>query len=1357
MSDVPVPIKKRWRKRALATAVLAPLLAGGAAFGVLWALKSEGGSVWMLARVPGLQIDAPQGSLLGDFSARRLVYRLPGSESRISIDGLRWQGLTLSWSSSPRLWGQLDIARLQADRLDLSLAPSSEPSRPPADLALPMGLRVQALQVDQVTGLSPQPLLGLRGSLDLSADGGQLHRVSVDSLQWERLRLRGQASVQTGGSMTVAADLALQPTDKAQALPDWSGGLKLSGPLLALQAQAQLQASGQSLQADALLQPFAAWPLASLQARAERLDLSALISGMPHTALSGEAQLESKGWSEPALLRLRLSNAAAGRWDQQRLPLQSIALALSGRPDQPESLRLSELEGLLGAPGAPGGRISGQGQLKPDQGWSLTARLSGLRPAALDSRLSDLRLDGRLQLSGQVNQQGGAPLQISTDLNGLWQASPVSLSLQASLSGQTLKLDQAQLASGRSRLLLSGEGSQQAGGWRAQGSLKLQDFDPRLLWAGSPGSAWQRSSNALNADGLVQLQHSAKGKTWPQGQVQLTLGPSRLAGVALSGKLNYAHADGKDALLTTRLALAENQLLAITRMSGALAIPTLDTQVELLAPRLASLSPLLALARPDLQLAGAADGKLGLLLRRPDAKEWQASTEGSLNVQKLRLIGPVAASADLGRLRWAGGGRLDSPLLLNAELERISLAGQVASKLKLDLEGNWAEHRLTLGLQGLVSPPAAGQSTATASVPTEAALNLSGRLSAAPLQAWQQGTGLGWQARIARLRVRPNKASLPDWLKAEGLDLDLQLGSDASLAGATLAPAGIELGGARLRWSQLQWRAPRRAGERADVRAELALEPLQLAPLLARWQPEFGWGGALVVGGRASIRSLPRPEVAIMLERSSGDLSVTDERGVQALGLTDLRLALTARDGLWQFTQAMAGTNMGSLGGAVTVHADPQALWPAAGSKLEGVLQANVAKLGTWGAWVPPGWRLGGSLSAHLQMAGTLGAPQLLGGAAGSAISLRNPLLGVDMTEGVFALTLDGSSAKLVSLTARGGVGQLTASGEAQLGTQPSARLQLKAERFVLLNRVDQRLQISGQAALELGAQALQLDGRFSVDEGLFDFSRSSAPSLDSDVYVLRTEQMPDELKPAARTSSRKTRVNLDIDLGSALKLRGRGLDSRLSGELKLTQNDGAPRLTGSVRTVGGTYAAYGQKLDVERGEITFVGPYDNPRLDVQAVRANSETRVGVAIGGTALQPRIKLFSDPEMSDTDKLSWLVLGRAPDGLGRSDTALLQSAALALLSGEGDSTSDKLIKGIGLDELSVMQATQEDDTRGTVVRLGKQLSRRWYVAYERGLNTTTGNWQLIYRIAQRFTLRAQGGEENSLDLIWQWKWE
>ncbi|MEQ1804565.1 MAG: translocation/assembly module TamB domain-containing protein, partial [Burkholderiaceae bacterium] len=180
-----------------------------------------------------------------------------------------------------------------------------------------------------------------------------------------------------------------------------------------------------------------------------------------------------------------------------------------------------------------------------------------------------------------------------------------------------------------------------------------------------------------------------------------------------------------------------------------------------------------------------------------------------------------------------------------------------------------------------------------------------------------------------------------------------------------------------------------------------------------------------------------------------------------------------------------------------------------------------------------------------------------------------------------------------------------------------------------------------------------------------------------------------------------------------------------------------------------------GQKLSIDRGELTFTGAAENPRLDIIATRPNLEQVVGVAVTGTALNPRVRLFSDPEMADIDKLSWLVLGRGSDGLGRTDMALLQRAALGLLAGEGTGPTDQLINAVGLDEVSFRQT--EGEVRETVVSLGKQLGRRWYVGYERSLNATTGNWQLIYRIAQRLTLRAQSGLDNSLDAIWTWRWQ
>ena len=231
--------------------------------------------------------------------------------------------------------------------------------------------------------------------------------------------------------------------------------------------------------------------------------------------------------------------------------------------------------------------------------------------------------------------------------------------------------------------------------------------------------------------------------------------------------------------------------------------------------------------------------------------------------------------------------------------------------------------------------------------------------------------------------------------------------------------------------------------------------------------------------------------------------------------------------------------------------------------------------------------------------------------------------------------------------------------------------------------------------------------------------------------------------------------VAIGIDLGHALRVKGRGLDTALRGQLRITTPGGRMAVNGTVNTEGGIYKAYGQNLAIERGNIAFAGAVDNPRLDILALRPNIDTRVAVLITGNLLTPRVRLYAETDMSETDKLSWLVLGRATDGLGRSDTQLLQRAAVALLSGEGEAPTDQLIRSLGLDEISLKSS--DTDVRETVISVGKQLSRRWYLGYERGVNATTGTWQLIYRIAQRFTLRAQSGGENSLDIIWTWKFD
>ncbi|MDP3824288.1 MAG: translocation/assembly module TamB domain-containing protein [Burkholderiales bacterium] len=1369
------------------------LVALGTSIG--WALRSESGTAWLLTLIPGLQVEAPKGLLLGDFEARRVQVKLPGSDDSVTLTNLGWRGLTLSRGDAGR-WFRLIIDELHAGRVDVLMAPgkTSEPLRQPADLKWPFEVELRALSVAELhlSALGDKPLTDLHAKLHLGAAGGAEHHIDQLRLGWDRLQARGSARIQSSGPMQLDAALGFAQTAFG-AVPAWSAGASLSGPLAApvllakVRTEPAAREAPQSLDARATLRPFAAWPLGDLQASTQALDLSAFSSAAPVTSLSGRAVAASSGLDQPASVDIDLTNAAAGRWNDRRLPLHRLTLALGGRPDNASVLELRRFEAELGTPKQNAGRITGTGRWNRD-GWNLAATLAALQPALLDSRAAPMQLSGPLALSGS-----GTTVELKADLRGQLAdrgpARAVRVLLDTSLSSQRIEVRDAQVLAGAARATLSGLATHPTpdAPWQLKGQAALVDFDPALWWPGAEDSAWRKTVNRLNGKGTFDLGVPGQAGTMPlaallaalRGEAVTTFANSVLAGVPLSGELALRSAAGNLAMPLLTLDAAGNSVRVEGRL-GATGDGAGDRwEVSVDGPALNRLAPLFKLLQPnasDSTLAGTLSGSARLAGRWP-----LMTSEGQLDASGLRV---GTASVQRAQATWKLGTSADAPAELQATLTEAALTqtapaaagkssgaaipGPSLASLQLQLKGSARAHTLELRAESKALPPAWTDSL-LATVPAPAASAAAGpKRSLAVLQAQggafdQPGAPFaGWRGNVQQIELRGD--GVAPLLRSRDVGIELQWAGGP--ARATVQPGRAEVLGGAVRWSRIAWRAADGPGSFAQIEAQAQIEPLRVAPLLARAQPDFGWGGDLSIGGKIDLRSAPDFRADIVLERSAGDLTVTDELGTQALGLTDLRLALNANDGVWSFTQALAGKTVGVAAGAIVARTSPQATWPAADTPIEGVLELQVASLGTWGTWVPPGWRIDGALRTSASIGGRLSAPEYTGEMRGTGLSVRNFLQGVNVSDGDVLIALQGSTARIERFTAKGGAGTVKLEGSASLGEAPKAVLKLTADKFQLLGRVDRRIVSSGQAQLTLDRKTLALTGSFGVDEGAIDFTRSEAPSLSSDVEVVRARGVasPAAAASAAATptapaatapTSRDVALDLRVNLGEKLRVRGRGLDTGLRGELHITSPNGRLTVNGTVRAADGTYAAYGQKLSIDRGLIIFNGPVDNPRLDIEATRPNIDVRVGVAVTGNAVTPRIRLFSEPELSEIDKLSWLVMGRASDGLGRTDTALLQRAALALLAGEKESVTDQFTKAIGLDEISVRQSAGE--VRDTVISLGKQLSRRWYVGYERGLNATTGSWQLIYRIAQRFTLRAQSGEDNSLDLIWTWRWQ
>lgn len=1393
-ASVPAPAPHRGRNLllGLAAALLVLLLAAVAVGSWLW--TSEAGTRQLLGHVPGLQAQGVSGRLGGGpFGVQRLAWRSAGG-LQVVIEDLSWRDATWHWRPYPGAWIGLRLAQPQARRVQVDTAPKpaapdTRPLQPPADLRLPLELQADGLALGTLQIDRQAPITALHADLHLGAQQGALHRVDGLRLARGPLQLSGDVRIGSAPALPVDARLALRMPQAAAtpsagasapapaasaAAPLWQAELGVQGPLRQLALQARVATDTHPVAtASASLTPFAPFPLAAFQAQIDGLDLAVLDPALPQTRLAGRATLTEAAAGRPLKVEIALDNAVAGTWDTRRVPVRSLHAVLQAQPDRLDALGLDSVDLALGGD-EPGGRLSGSGRWQ-DGALTLDLSLSELRPSRLDGRAPVMAVDGPVTLS--LTGLGGATPAPSlrgtlhADLAGRLLRSgtpPVRLQADARLdrSADTLQvsLGKTQLRAGDAGATLTADARRGAdGAWRVETQGELSRFDPGVWWPGIAG----RGGSALNGGWQATMTLPAQA---PQGllaalrgQARLKLADSRLAGLPIAGQATLK-ADDRDQQVDAALRVGPNHL----SLAGGLQAKHPRWTFDIDAPDLATLAPLKAL------LPGAAPWfpKAGRVALKGSAQgAWPAlRSDGMLHLAGYQSEALQLRQADA---RWAFGGTgADAPLALHVTAQDLAQGQRRLDRLQLDLDGTPRAHTLALQATTPLRPPAWTEAIATpagaaiASSPGGSRFELNGRGGWQPAPRDAGGT---WQGTLALLQAAPRGRPGEPWLLARDLQASVQLSGALQPLQARLAPGRIALFGGALVWQQASWQVPATAGAPPRVFLDARVEPLQVAPWLAKLQPQFGWQGDLALGGHLKVDTTRGIDADIAIERAGdGDLKLTIEGATRALGLRQLRLALAAHGGAWELTQAISGENIGVISGTQTVRTGAGVLLPAGDAPLQGSLGLVVPKLAVWAPWLPPGWRLGGSLQAGAVFSGTAGAPQLSGEVHGSEMAVRNLFQGVNLRDGTLAIRIVGEQLTIDRFEFRGGSdGVLRITGGASFSDAPQAHLRVSMDHFRALDRIDRRIALSGEAALDLAGQAIALNGNFKVDSGQIDISQSGAPSLDDDIVVVNR---PGAERPGAGSGPApaagpgpqsppgllaRADVKLRIDLGQDLHLHGRGLDAALRGQLRVSTPGGELAVDGTIRVVDGTYRAYGQNLQIQRGTLTFTGEVANPRLDVLALRPDIDTRVGVIVSGLASNPRVRLYSEPSLPEFDTLTWLVLGRAPEGLGRDDTALLQRAALALLAGDSGSAGEGLIGRLGLDELSVRRG-EAGDAGNTIVSLGKQISKRVFVGYEHALSGAGGTWQLIYRVAQRFTLRARAGDDNAIDAIWTWRW-
>ncbi len=938
-------------------------------------------------------------------------------------------------------------------------------------------------------------------------------------------------------------------------------------------------------------------------------------------------------------------------------------------------------------------------------------------------RLQQLELQlpvGRLAMHGSVSRQA---LDLQTDIRDVNLVNLYSALLPTRLSGS---------------VLLSGSPERP--------KLRLAVQDPRLAASGELQLLPLKQGRQLR---LKQLQLAA-GSARAELNGALDLAPRRVVQLgmylqhfnpAAFGAFPVGDLNGK-LDLTGLLSERPDLLLKLAFDNSRLKEQALQAsgQLRLIGESVSQTDLHLALGAAHLNVLGALGrpgDQLQLQLEVPDFSRVMADWRGRASASVM-LSGELRRPLVDGTLQIQ---QLHGPEQLHAELLqlKVNLPRGKEAPAQIELQGRdfgWGDLRVQQLSGKLNGSQLQHQLSADVSAEFQGQKQ---QLSLVAAGAWQGGAN--WQGQITQL-------------SGHGL-LDVLLRQPVALQLAPkqlhLGAAELQLAGGLIKLQQTDWRP-----QGAVLQGSLA--EVQLAHLLQASGASLPLQTDLRLSGDWQLEQADGWHGRARLYRSSGDVLL--ERGdgsTLALALRQLELNLQAQAGKFNLDGQLVSRDFGKASAQLQ-------LWPGSGEAARPLALAvlfDVPSLTWLGPMLGPQLSVAGMMNGRVAADGVLGHLRWSGEMRAEQLQLNNPDWGMNYKDGVLSATLDSSGIQIDKMQIRGGDGLLSARGQLSfLQDVAAGQLKLTTDQFVAMNRPDMQLTLSGDATARLAEGKLDVSGKLRADRGFFRFSGGGVPALSDDVVIVGRQHRKNGHQQKLPLS-----LVLDLDLGKRLRFEGWGIRTGLTGTARVKSVRGQPlSVVGTVRSDEGRYTAYGQDLKITRGALAFQGPLENPGLDVVAVRENLAVEPGIHLTGTLQSPRLTLIADTDMSEQEKLSWLILGRPPadGGQQKADADILIAAATALLSRDQSTSLQQQIAGrFGVDEIGLRSrsTTSVSEVNGAsstatqqVVAIGKRLSDKAYLVYEQGVDAASAAVKLTYTISRQWSVVAKAGQESQIDLFW-----
>ena len=135
--------------------------------------------------------------------------------------------------------------------------------------------------------------------------------------------------------------------------------------------------------------------------------------------------------------------------------------------------------------------------------------------------------------------------------------------------------------------------------------------------------------------------------------------------------------------------------------------------------------------------------------------------------------------------------------------------------------------------------------------------------------------------------------------------------------------------------------------------------------------------------------------------------------------------------------------------------------------------------------------------------------------------------------------------------------------------------------------------------------------------------------------------------------------MDVNLNAKQQVYLRGWGVNTLLSGNLKITNDITDPHIFGTLKSVRGRDQEFGKFLTVRKGVLTFDGQISpSPYLNIVGVTVVGDTKIRLVLAGSIFTPDISIESTPALSQQDALSLLLFGKNPDSISTMQSTLVK---------------------------------------------------------------------------------------------------